>query len=775
MFYSTRNASLSCHASLVILKGLSEEGGLFLPKEIPAVSVKDLVGKSYPEIAFKILRCYLDDFSDAEIKDAIAKAYGKENFPQQPMAVTSFPDVSFLELFHGQTLTFKDMALSLLPHLMSASLAKHPDEKKIHILTATSGDTGSAVLASFRNQSTIPVSVLYPQNGIAPIQEKQMLSFTSPKGRAYALQNSNFDDCQNLVKALLNDPKEKGRFSSANSINAGRLLPQIVYYYAAYLEMVANKTIQLGDKIDVVVPTGNFGDIFAGYLAKRMSLPIRKLVVASNENKVLTDFFKTGTYSIRRTFKKTNSPSMDILISSNLERLLYLSCLDDKQVSRWEMSLKTKKYFRVSPEVLAKLQQDFVAYSADEKETDQAIRDCFHKNHYLLDPHTAVGYACSKKYCKENKALKVLVVATASPLKFPETILNAFGKSYVDNADALAQVLALMKQPLPSQLEAVLKAKVPCYPVTLNSFKKLLAEKPTYEVTSPATSANLGPGFDVCGICLNLANVFRFTPSEKDTLIGFKGKEEIENNLVLSSYHRFFGENHYPYQPVTIRQVKQGVPVSRGLGSSASCIVAGLLAANEITHRPLTKLELLKLATLIEGHPDNVAPCLYGNLVAAFRKDDGEMIPMGYPVSDQLGFLLIIPNFELSTKLAREALKKEYPLADVTYDASRLIHLPYAFEEGSTVLLEDLLKDRIHYPYRMPLIPNSQVLEGLAKQYHLPFTLSGAGSTLLVLFRKDNKKPLQDFKKAVSSLKLTPKVTLKELSLNSEGATLKEV
>jgi threonine synthase len=665
------------------------------------------------------------------------------------------------------------MALSLLPSLMELSLKKHPEIPSLRILSATSGDTGSAVLASFRRTPSIGVSILYPEGGVAPIQERQMLSFSSISSRAYALQKSNFDDAQTLVKKLLLEQPYGQHYSSANSINIARLLPQVVYYYASYLRLVNENWLRMGETLDVVVPTGNFGDIFAAYLAKKMGLPLGRLVVASNANAVLTDFLKDGVYEARRNFYKTNSPSMDILVSSNLERLLYCVNGDAKQVSLWEASLTKEGRFAVDNETLQKIQADFAGFSIAEEGTNQAIRSCYQKWAYLLDPHSAVGYGAYQEYRKGHPKGKALVVATASPLKFPRTVLHALGKDNPDELGALSDLLSLGKLNLPFSLKKSLLDSTPAYPVTASTFRKILSPKRSFVVTSYATSANLGPGFDALGIALSLKNVFSFSLAKEDSLKGFSGEEELKDNLVLRSYHRYFEELHCPYPPVQIEQLEQGIPLSRGLGSSASCIVSGLSAANEIAGRLLNPEQLLSLATSIEGHPDNVAPALFGGLVSSYKDNEGTLHVLSYPVSSSLGFLLLIPPQELSTALARGVLPKSYPLSDVTYQASHLLPLLKAFEEGDLPLLEELLLDRIHVPYRLPLIQGGEQVRDLAHHFHLPFTISGAGSSLLVLYKKEDQRSLAAFKEKMG--KDLPAFRLVDLIREKKGVSIREV
>lgn len=772
MFYSTRNSSLSLYFSEALLEGLSPDGGLFLPDKIAVIDPQKLLGKSYQEMAFAILRPYLDDFTDEEIRYAVSSAYSKNNFPERIVNVDSFGSVSFLELFHGQTLTFKDMALSLLPFLMETALKKHPERNKIHILTATSGDTGSAVLSSFRSAENIDVSVLYPEGGIATLQERQMLSFTSKAGRAYALKASNFDDCQRLVKKLLIEKEGQG-YSSANSINIGRLLPQIVYYYYAYLALVRDGKIGYGEKIDVIVPTGNFGDIFACYLAKRMSLPLGRLIVASNENKVLTDFFATGIYDANRPFVKTNSPSMDILVSSNLERLLSLVIGDDAKLRALEKSLAKKGRFEVDEETLIKLQFDFLGFSSTEEETTKAISKCYLDNDYLIDPHTAVAYAAYEKYRRQGSQSVCLVVATASPLKFPEVEAKALSMASDDGLVALPLVASKACLTIPSQLQKALSSPACRYSVDEKEFRSILSRKGSVTISSPASTANVGPGFDRFGIALSLFNTLRFERSKDDVLSGFVGEEETKNNLVQKAYRAFFAEYGLPYQSVKITLVKCDIPLSRGLGSSASCIVAGLLAANEFSGHFLAKEKLLDLAAKIEGHPDNVAPCLLGGFRDSKKDESGAVKSLSMGLCRDIGFLLLIPEQELSTSLARSVLPKSYSLDDQQFNAAQIVSLVPALQNGDIKTIASAIVDRYHVPYRLPLIKGAEAVEKIAEKHHLPFTISGAGSSLLVLYSEKNKDSVFDFILDVKK-NVSVRFGFMKLEASYEGASIKE-
>jgi len=737
MFFSTRNSNLCISASKAILMGISEDGGLFLPYNIPKIEVNnDLLKLSYCDLACLILKPYFDDFDEDELKKAIALAYSKENFDNKIFGIKSFNNFSFLELFYGPTATFKDMALSLLPYLMEIASKKEKNKKTIKVLTATSGDTGSAALANFKNAKNIKLIVLYPNNGISLTQERQMLSYTSSSSRAYALNGANFDDCQTLVKKTLEKENNNFILSSANSINIGRLLPQIVYYYAAYINLVNEKTINLGDKINVVVPTGNFGNILSCYLAKKMGLPIDKLVVASNENNVLTDFFRTGIYDDNREFKKTNSPSMDILVSSNLERLLYLVLKDDHKVCKLMKELKEKRIFKLEKEDFIKL-NDFISYSVNEDETLSSIKDLYYSSNYLIDPHTSVAYGAFLKFEKENNKnnLHTLVVSTASPFKFPETIAKALGILYLDETDALHKVSEDTEIEIPYQVLKTLENKTKKIVINSNDYKNLIFKKETVTIKTPATSANLGCGFDVCGVALSLYNTFEFEINNKDELIGFSEKD-TKDNLVLKAYQYVFNKYNFNYVPVKITSKEINIYEARGLGSSASCIVSGVLMANHVLGEYFDKKELVTIASEIEGHPDNVAPCIYGSFVTSYKKAN-EYTSIQYEINKDIHFILCVSDFELLTKTAREVLPHEMNYKDVVYNTSRIINLPSALKEGNLPLLKDLLDDRIHTPYRINLITDAEKIKNIAFMNNLPFAISGAGSSLLILSKDD--------------------------------------
>ena len=445
LFYkSTRDDSVKVTASQAILKGLAPDGGLFVPESIPSFdkSLEELSKMSYKEVAYEVMKLMLDDFTEEELKACIDKAYD-EKFDTDVIAPLVKADGAYyLELFHGATIAFKDMALSILPHLLITSAKKNDVHNEIVILTATSGDTGKAALAGFADVKGTRIIVFYPKNGVSPIQEKQMV--TQKGDNTYVIGiKGNFDDAQTGVKKIFGDKElEKERaeagfqFSSANSINIGRLVPQIVYYVYAYTRLLADGEIKAGDKINAVVPTGNFGNILAAFYAKNMGLPINKLICASNENKVLYDFFTTGEYDRNREFVLTTSPSMDILISSNLERLIYrIAGNSAKKNSELMESLKNTGKYEITPEMKAQL-SDFYGNYATEAEDAATIKKLYEDTGYVIDTHTAVAATVYEKYKKETGDDTVTVIAsTASPYKFTRSVMDAIDSKYDSMTD----------------------------------------------------------------------------------------------------------------------------------------------------------------------------------------------------------------------------------------------------------------------------------------------------------------------------------------------------
>ena len=466
MYQSTRGKGEPVTASQAILKGLSEDGGLFVPTQIPAldVSMDELSRMTYQETAYQVMSRLLTDFTEEELRTCINRAYDKK-FDTDVIAPLKEADGAYyLELFHGPTIAFKDMALSILPYLMTTAARKNNVKNEIVILTATSGDTGKAALAGFADVPGTKIIVFYPKHGVSPIQEKQMV--TQKGNNTYVVGiTGNFDDAQTAVKKMFNDKElaaelsQAGfQFSSANSINIGRLVPQIVYYVYAYAALVRQNKIEAGQEINIVVPTGNFGNILAAFYAKQMGLPVNKLICASNENKVLFDFFSTGTYNRKRDFILTSSPSMDILISSNLERLIYrITGGNPEECAKLMENLSKGGEYTITPEMKAQL-KDFYGNYCSEEETKEAIREVYKTSDYVIDTHTAVAAGVYKKYVSETEDhLPTVIASTASPYKFTRSVMDALGEDHKDLDDfGLVDALsALSKVPVPRAVEEI--------------------------------------------------------------------------------------------------------------------------------------------------------------------------------------------------------------------------------------------------------------------------------------------------------------------------------
>lgn len=433
-YISTRGRLETKTSAQAILQGLAKDKGLFVPVEIPKFH-KDLSymkGMDYKEIALEVLSKYLTDYTEEELKDCIQKAYDEKFEESEIVPIANKGGAFFLELYHGKTAAFKDMALSILPHLLTKAMKKENEDKKIVILAATSGDTGKAALEGFADVDNTEIIVFFPEDGVSEIQKQQMVTQAGGNTHVFGIKG-NFDDAQTGVKKIFNDNKlnedfeKKGiKLSSANSINPGRLIPQIVYYVYAYVKLLERGEIQNGESINVAVPTGNFGNILSAYYAKHMGVPINKLICASNKNKVLTDFINTGIYDTKREFYVTNSPSMDILISSNLERLLYhLSGQNDAVIDKLMDDLEREKRYVVDDTVRQSLHSFYAGY-AEEDETLSTIKDMYLEHGYLMDTHTAVGYHVYKRYLAETgDKTKTVIASTASPYKFTNSVMQA--------------------------------------------------------------------------------------------------------------------------------------------------------------------------------------------------------------------------------------------------------------------------------------------------------------------------------------------------------------
>ena len=470
MYRSTRLDSKPITASQAILRGFPEDGGLYVPTAVPALEtgLETLAAMDYKGVAYEVMRLLLTDYTEKELKACIDSAYDSKFDTGEIVPLRKSGDAWYLELFHGPTIAFKDMALSILPYLMTTAAAKNGSGKEIVILTATSGDTGKAALAGFAGVKGTKIMVFYPKHGVSSIQERQMVTTVGANTRVIGI-NGNFDDAQTSVKnlftdqALVSEMAEHGmQFSSANSINIGRLTPQIVYYVFAYTRLLADGTIKAGDPVNFVVPTGNFGNILAAYYAKRMGLPIGKLICASNSNKVLFDFFETGEYDRNREFILTSSPSMDILISSNLERLIYhISGDDADRCAAFMKELKETGKYNITEEMRAQL-SDFVSGFADEEQTAAEIREVFENDGYVIDPHTAVASSVYRRYRRETgDSTPSVIDSTASPFKFEGSVMKALGQDTslpdLELADKLSEVAGV---PVPKAVSDLRDAPV---------------------------------------------------------------------------------------------------------------------------------------------------------------------------------------------------------------------------------------------------------------------------------------------------------------------------
>lgn len=471
LYKSTRNSEKTVTASQAILKGLAEDGGLFVPVSIPKlpVSLGELKNMNYQETAYAVMKEFLTDFTEEELRNCIKKAYDSKFDTEEIAPLAKAHDAYFLELYHGATIAFKDMALSILPHLLTTSAKKNQVKNEIVILTATSGDTGKAALAGFANVEGTKIIVFYPKNGVSKVQELQMVTQKGDNTSVIAI-HGNFDNAQSGVKAMFENKKlakeldQAGyQFSSANSINIGRLVPQIVYYVYAYGKLLQNGEIEEGEEINVVVPTGNFGNILAAYYAKNMGLPIAKLICASNENKVLYDFFQTGTYDKNREFILTTSPSMDILISSNLERLIYqIAGGDAKKDQELMNDLKSKGVYAITEEMKKNL-ADFEAGYATEEQVKQTIHDLYTDTGYVIDTHTAVAASVYNEYRKNTgDTAKTVIASTASPYKFARSVMTAIDASYdaMEEFELIDELHKVSQMDIPNAIEEIRNAEI---------------------------------------------------------------------------------------------------------------------------------------------------------------------------------------------------------------------------------------------------------------------------------------------------------------------------
>ena len=470
LYRSTRGNCVNVSSAEAIKRGLAPDGGLFVPEKVITFNKEQILKMSemtYQERALAILEGYLDDYTLTELKDCVSQAYTAQKFESDAIAPLHklYESVNVLELWHGPTSAFKDMALQILPHFLVKALQKTGEKGEVVILVATSGDTGKAALEGFKDVKGTKIIVFFPSEGVSQVQRMQMI--TQEGGNVYSIAvDGNFDDAQNGVKRIFGDEdisdlmQENGyKFSSANSINWGRLVPQIVYYFSAYADMIKNKEIQNGEKINFVVPTGNFGNILAAYYAMQMGLPINRLICASNDNNVLTDFINTGVYDSNREFKKTLSPSMDILISSNLERLLYLITDNNSELIRnWMNNLRNEGIYTVDQDTKKKIQNVFWSGYSNDNDTLKTIESVYQETGYVLDTHTAVAVDVYDKYViSTSDVTKAVIVSTASPFKFNESVVKAIAGEEVVKGKSEFELLSVLSEKSGLNIPAPLK------------------------------------------------------------------------------------------------------------------------------------------------------------------------------------------------------------------------------------------------------------------------------------------------------------------------------
>ena len=475
-YTSSRNINDNVSAGEAIINGHSKDGGLYTPTSFDSsfFDIDTFKNLSYKEIAYKVFKYFFDDFDENDLKKCIDDAY-KKFYTKEIVPIYKLHDDYVLELYHGPTSAFKDVALTILPHLLNLSYKKQNINKKIYILCATSGDTGKAALEGFKDVPNTFITVFYPHNAVSKIQELQMTTTTGNNTNVVAVKG-NFDDCQKIVKDLMNKREElldnkPVLFSSANSINLGRLIPQIVYYIYTYSHLLDKQQINKNEKINFIVPSGNFGDILAGYIAKALGTPINKLICASNKNNVLTDFINTGIYNKNRNFYNTKSPSMDILVSSNLERLLFIkSNYNSELIKKYFDELTNKGEYQVNNEILEGIKKDFNAYFAEEDEVVNAIKKIYNEHKYLIDPHTACAYVALNKYKKEtNDNTKNVILSTASPFKFArtveETVRNTTFEEIYDDSSFFEDLEMLGETKTPPNLQGIYQKRIMHYDI----------------------------------------------------------------------------------------------------------------------------------------------------------------------------------------------------------------------------------------------------------------------------------------------------------------------
>jgi len=758
-YLSTRDKTIAIESHEAILRGLSLEGGLFVPEKIPKVSWETFKGMTYREMALEIFSLYFDDYPKEDLVDIVNRAYDDKFTAEEPVVLKEVMGQQILELFHGPTLAFKDMALSVLPHLMVKAKALAGDKGTTVILVATSGDTGKAALEGFKDIEGIQIIVFYPDGGVSEIQRLQMMTQEGVNTHVIALEG-NFDEAQKAVKeafsseSLRRDLLGKGfAFSSANSINIGRLIPQIVYYFYGYTSLVAQGRIAPGEGIRIAVPTGNFGNILGAYYAGAMGLPVEGLVCASNENNVLTDFINTGEYSIRRKFLKTISPSMDILVSSNLERFIFeISGRDDELIRTAMKSLRETGGFKVGEDLVQKIQSVMTGGYLQEKEILGTIEGTYSRTGYLMDPHTAVAFGVVEALGLKN----VLIDSTASPFKFGETILEALGveSQFLSLDEVLIKVEEFSATKTPPGLKGITQRpqgdKRVVRPGEIQkTIKEILkVESTMFKVRVPGTSANIGPGFDTLGMALNIHNEIIFRSIAEGLEFDNVSEEYAnEGNLIYQSMLKTWECLKVEKMGVAL-SVKDGIPISRGLGSSAACVIAGVLGALKMADKQLSNEGILKIAMEIEGHPDNITPALIGGVtIATSVGENNEIEYMKLDIKDQYDFYAFIPPFEISTEESRKILPREIPLKDAVHNVSRAAMMVATLISGRQEFLTLSLEDHLHQPYRSQLITGYDELKAyFATQEFLGSFISGAGPTVIAIAEKDQWFDQLEFK-----------------------------
>lgn len=760
-YCSTRNINNIVSGPEAILKGIAEDGGLYVPMNFEDLSYLLGMDYSYEEILEVILKVY---FPELDLKDALKDIY-KSFSKKERIGWKKLGNRYILELFHGPTCAFKDFALQVLPLLLQKSKEYLEDDSRTLILTATSGDTGKAALEGFANlggvDTGIDIAVLYPAEGVSQVQKMQMTTQEGRNVQVFAI-DGNFDDAQRAVKdAFLNDElkSELGRYnkklSSANSINIGRLVPQIVYYFYIYNQLLKAGEITKGEKISFCVPTGNFGDILAGYYAKQMGLPVDLLLSASNENKVLKEFFETGTYDRNRALILTSSPSMDIIVSSNLERLLYHTS-NDEFTSLYMKDLNQEGLYSISDQHREIIQRENIqgGYSRASG-SYEAIREVFEEYGYLMDPHTAVAFNVADKIEHDSK---MVIVSTASPYKFSPSVCDALGLSYDSEEEAMAILSKHTDTEIPKQLEEVFyKEIIHTKQIRPDDFTSELIKdlkRGSFDIIVPATTANVGPGFDSLGIALNLFAKFSVAyegageGKVEDIAYTYEGMDEQyanDENLLTKSYlqaSRILGSQIYPAKLKL--KIKSDIPMSRGLGSSAAFIVAGVIMAYEISQKAYSLDDILQIASQIEGHPDNVAPAIFGGMRASVQ-EGGRVYSQKMEIYDDLRFIAAVPSFMLSTQEARSVLPAQVDFPSAVQNVSNTALLIGCFQNRDYGPLKIALRDYLHQPYRLKLIKNASSIFEIAKD-SLGVYLSGAGPTIMILEAKNSPKTYIEIK-----------------------------